>query len=111
MVLVVQDWDRVERGIGMSVTSWMSSEGFRIDEVGVLYSSIEDACRDFEFEAQHAEQTSAQTPARSTKRIVGKYGSTFKVITLEGKRLHYVQGPTLETVLNFEASWLRFEWL
>jgi hypothetical protein len=96
--------------VSMAVTTWVSSDGVTVEEVTVDYSSVDEARRDFELRSNRAERISGQNPASNSERFVGKNGSSFRVITLEGKSLHYVQGRDLDAVLAFEASWLKFEW-
>ena len=102
------------KGTGMAVTTWVSSDGVTVEELTVGYSSKDDAHRDFELEESRAERIPGQNAASNSERVVGKYGPSyrpsFKVITLEEKSLHYVQGSDLDAVLAFEASWLKSEW-
>jgi hypothetical protein len=83
----------------------VSSDGLTVVQLVVGYSSVEDARSDFDLErdrADHVIESSAEP-----LRLVAKFGSSFKVITLEENQISYTQSPHLEAALAFEKSWLK----
>jgi len=95
------------KGRGMATSGWVSSDGLTVEQVVVGYLSVGDARRDFELERSRAERMIQTVDA---SRIVGKFGTTYKVITLKGDQITYISSPHLEAALAFERSWWELSW-
>ena len=92
---------------GMAVGSWVSSDGFSVEEVVVGYWSAADARSAFELEQTRAERV---VEVSDSSRMVAKFGMSFKVISLKRDQITYIQSPHLEAALAFERSWWKSSW-
>ena len=98
----------------MSIQTWASSDGMKVEEYSMSYSSIDDARSDFELEVSRAVRIIERVNGSSSARIVAQFGpsyrSSFKVVSREQNEINQIEASHLEAVLAFEKSWLKFDW-
>ena len=102
------------KGTSMSIQTWASSDGIKVEEYSVSYSSIDDACSDFELELSQAARIIESVNGSSSARIVAQFGpsyrSSYKVVLREQNVINHIEASHLEAVLAFEESWLKLDW-
>jgi hypothetical protein len=91
------------KGVNYSASSWISSDEQTVDELSIGYPSATDAENVFQLEQRQAEQVINLKKSR----LVGKFGTSYKIIVLDGDDLHYITSPKLDVALDFERSWTK----
>ena len=91
------------KGMNYSSSSWISSDDQRVEELSIGYPSAADAENDFQLEQRQAEQVINLKKSR----LVGKFGSSYKIIVLDGDQLRYITSPKLDAALDYERSWAK----
>ena len=105
-----------EKGVSFSTRTWTSlDEGARVEETKLVYSSSENARREFERQMEVGGTIVERTgnPEGAGGRVVIVFGSpktqggAARIIRLQGTEISQVNAGSLEYALAFDRAWLK----
>ena len=99
------------RGVAQGMHEWKSWNGSEVDEVTVEYATADDARKDFEEQLKTAVTIYQQSGTGNDRRVVAKLVANNRavtVLTLKGTQVCQADAGSLDEVLMFDRSVLKF---